>query len=86
VEEIDVLSITGNRSGASAAPRGRPATPPPGFGAPRLVRSETYTIVRYRALNAHAPVSVPILWGLSPTGSSSDVAFQAPPGWRPPTL
>jgi mannosyltransferase len=84
VSEIDVLSVTGNRSGASGARRGRPAMPPPGFAAPRVVESQTYTLVRYRATAGHAAVTVPVLLGL--TRSASDVAFQAPPGWRPPPL
>jgi mannosyltransferase len=85
VGEIDVLSVGGRGFSESHGPSREVAPPPPGFRPGEVAKTDTYTLVRYRPVNAYYAVSVPVLWALSPTGNTSDIAFQAPPGWqRPP--
>jgi mannosyltransferase len=86
VAEIDVVSVGGRESSRTVGPSRRIRPAPPGFHRTEVKRTDAYTVVRYRADRAYAPVSVPVLWDLSGFGSATDVAFQAPPGWRPPPL
>jgi hypothetical protein len=88
VAEIDVMAVAERSAGQTPAPP-RPdelPAPPPGFGAPEVRRTGTYTLVRYRATGEYAPVTAPMLQELRLTAAGGDIAFQAPPGWVAPPL
>lgn len=77
VGEIDIVAVAERRQGQTPSPP-RPARVArvPGFGPPQVIRSDTYTIVRYRAQRGAAPAKYHGLQTLAPGVPA--VAFQAP--------
>jgi 4-amino-4-deoxy-L-arabinose transferase-like glycosyltransferase len=82
VAEIDVIAVAERSAGQTPKPP-RPAElppPPPGFDPPEVRRTDTYTLVRYRATNGAWGITAPMLQQLRLTAAGADIAFQTPPG------